>query len=155
MKTNEQTPDTFTQLTHARNELAEMERLVAKKREQIRALVARFSRELGAPEPAEEKKPKRARRASSQINVSATVLALVQRQSGLTVPQIMDKLGLRDNESAVRSALKKAKDKTITSVKGAWYPIAPNPPAKEKAPETAPQGLGYVPGEAGPFSGNA
>jgi hypothetical protein len=77
------------------------------------------------------------------VNVSATVISLVHKQSGLTAPQIMDKLGLRDSEAAVRSALKKSK--RVTSVDKKWYPVPPDPETKT-APEISPRGHSdYIP----------
>lgn len=125
----------FSQITALVNEINTDAAALFAKRERLRALTRQWAgNDKSADKP---KKAARRRGTTEQVNISAAVLALVNRQTGLNVPQIMDKLGFRDHEAAVRSALKKAKDSTITSVDGRWYPIAPNPPAaqqKERAP---------------------
>lgn len=127
---------TFEQITALSNEIRADAAALAAKQDKLRALMRQWA---GSPEPAkaQPKSKGRGKKSAGQaINVAATVRALVNRQTGLTAVQIMDKLGLRDREAAVRSALKK--DPALVNAQGRWYPAAPNPQT-EKAP--APSGV--------------
>lgn len=131
--------DLFPAITALVNEITADEKALAAKRDRLRALTRQWAG--NAPEAEPEQAPKARRKRQAGVNVSATVVALVQRQSGLTAPQIMDKLHLREHESAVRSALKKAKQgQQLVNVNGRWYPVAPNPgPETQKAPAIKPE----------------
>ncbi len=120
------------------NEFAEITKLVSEinndtaaleaKKAKLRDLTNAWAKSQTGPVPREV--PKKVPRAKPRtVNVSATVLALVAKSPGLTAPQIMDKLGLRDHEAAVRSALKKSKRVVVSDKK--WFPL---PAPKEKAP---------------------
>lgn len=126
----------FHEITILVNEVTKDAAALDAKRAKLRELTRQWSGADSASDVSSAPKKKRAKRGSSApvVNVSDAVKALVSRETGLSVPMIMDRLGLRGHEAAVRSALKKAKDKTIVSVQGRWYPIAPNPPQTEKAP---------------------
>lgn len=120
-------------VTEAFNLVNEINTLEAKLRgmkDRLRVLVGGPEPKAAAPTAKRNKRVKSAR--DKGVNITEVVLALVNRQTGLSVPQIMDKLDLRDHEAAVRSALKKANEKSIVSVQGRWYPIGQ--PQTEKAP---------------------
>lgn len=135
----------FHEIANTVKRITELEAQLAENRAALR----RLTREWAGSETSDVSsapKKKRAKRDSRGpvVNVSDAVRALVNRETGLTVPMIMTKLGLRGHEAAVRSALKKAKDKTLVSVQGRWYPIAPNPP-KEKGPSERPDPYPLMP----------
>lgn len=151
----------FSQITALVKEVERDTKALETKKAQLRKMTAEWSASFGAAPAEAQDRPKnksRARTKAADLNVADAVRALVNRETGLTAPQIMDRLGLRDREAAVRSALKKDNGKHLVNVQGKWYPIpesAKNPPQKETAPAPSggePQsGLGYRPGEAGPF----
>lgn len=127
----------FSAITALVNEITADERALSAKRDRLRTLTRQWAGS-SASDVSSAPKKKRAKRSSSPVvNVSDAVKALVARETGLSVPMIMKRLGLQGHEAAVRSALKKAKDKTLVSVQGRWYPIAQDPP-KEEAPKESP-----------------
>lgn len=122
-------------------------------REQLRALVG-----SARPAPSTKKKPGRKKGQKPSINISQAVRDYVVRVTGKSVPEIMKALGLEDHEHAVRAALKKAKDVSLTSVNAKWYPIVqtfqpPLPPgtvgAKENPAGDQPNGAVRDSGWAG------
>lgn len=114
-------------------------------REQLRALV-------GSARPVATGAKKKRRAPKPSINISQAVRDYVIRVTGKTVPEIMKALGLEDHEHAVRAALKKAKDVSLTSVNAKWYPIVQTLGAQENPAGGQPNGVRLIPGEAVDFS---
>jgi hypothetical protein len=130
----------FADMKRLITDINEAQAMIAGTKARLRELTAQWVKEEGTG-LAPRELPKKVPRAKPRtVNVSATVLALVAKSPGLTVPQIMDKLHLRESEAAVRSALKKSKRVVVSDKK--WFPL---PEAQtKKAPGSEPQG-GYIP----------